>query len=105
MISGYYILPISVFHATASVEPFHACAHQIDETHVIGWAQFLDHGHEQRFLEREGVEPLPETRQPHSISDSHATLLQKYGVKRGDTSLDVSERLVEVAGHCMKLPG
>lgn len=104
MISGYYILPIDVFHATASKEPFHGCAHQIDETHVICWARFPDPGHEQRFRAREGVEALPDARQSHSISDSHGALLQKYGVKRGDTTLDVSERLAESAGHCMKLP-
>lgn len=105
MISGYYILPISVFHAAASKEPFHASAHQIDETHVICWARFPDAGHEQRFLARNGVEALPDATRNQPITDDHAVRLQRYGVRPGDTTMDVCDRLVAVVGHCMKLPG
>ncbi|GEM_PF-3422614 len=106
MISGYYILPISVFHAAASKEPFHACAHQIDPAgrDVICWARFPDSGHEQRFIAREGVEALPDPTRNQPITHDHAIRLQKYGVKRGDTTLDVKDRLMEVAGQCMRLP-
>jgi hypothetical protein len=104
MIVGYYILPIDVFHAAAKEDPFHACAHQVDDTHVICWARFPDHGHEQRFLAREGVEALPDARRSSPIHESHADRLERYGVRRGHSTLDVSDRLVEVAGHCMKLP-
>ena len=104
MIVGYYILPIEVFHAAAKEDPFHACAHQIDDTHVICWARFPDHGHEQRFLAREGVEALPDARPAQPIASHHAGRLEKYGVQRGHTTMDVSDRLVEVAGNCMKLP-
>ena len=104
MIIGYYILPLDTFHAAAKEDPFHACAHQIDDTHVICWARFPDHGHEQRFLAREGVEALRDARRAEAIDSSHAIRLAKYGVQRWHTTLDVSDRLVEVAGHCMKLP-
>jgi hypothetical protein len=104
LIVGYYILPIDVFHAAAKEDPFHACAHQIDDTHVICWARFLDHGHEQRFLAREGVEALPDARRDRAIAKHHAKRLERYGVKDGHSTLDVSDRLIEVAGHCMKLP-
>ena len=104
MLVGYYILPIDVFHAAAREDPFHACAHQIDDTHVICWAKFPDHGHEQRFLAREGVEALPDARRPRAIDPQHVSTLRKYGVRPEHTTLDVSDRLVEIAGHCMKLP-
>jgi hypothetical protein len=104
MLVGYYILPIEVFHAAAKEDPFHACAHQIDDTYVICWARFPDHGHEQRFLTREGVEPLPDARRNQAVGDRHENRLEKYGVKSWHTTLDVSDRLVELVGHCMKLP-
>lgn len=104
MITGYYILPIEVFHAAAKEEPFQACAHQIDETHVICWARFSDQGHETRFLARDGIEALPDHRRNQPIADHQASRLEKYGVRPGQTTLDVSERLAEVAGHAMRLP-
>src|SRR5438270_13031740 len=104
MIAGYYIIPIEVFHAAAKAEPFQACAYQIDETHVICWARFPDQGHQTRFLAREGVEPLPDVRGNHSISERHASQLEKYGIRSGHRTLDVCECLVEAAGHWMKLP-
>src|SRR5437868_14888349 len=104
MIVGYYILPLETFYAAAKEDPFQACAHQIDDTHVICWARFPDHGHEQRFLAREGVEALPDARRSQPIHESHADKLAKYGVRRDHSTLDVSDRLVDVAGHCMKLP-
>src|SRR5947208_449663 len=104
MIAGYYIIPIEVFHAAAKAEPFHACAHQIDETHVICWARFPDAGHESRFLALEDVQTLPCVRGNDPIAEHHASMLEKYGVRSGHTTLDLCERLVEVAGHCMKLP-
>jgi hypothetical protein len=107
MTSGYYILPLAIFHASASKEPFHACAHQIDPAgrDVICWARFPDPGHEQRFLAREGVEALPDATRNQPIKDDHAIRLQRYGVRPGHTTMDVSDRLVAVVGHCMKIPG
>jgi hypothetical protein len=104
MIVGYYILPLETFHSAAKEDPFQACAHQIDDTHVICWARFPDHGHEQRFLSRQGVEALPDARRSEAIHKTHVARLAKYGVEHWHSTLDVSDRLVEVAGHCMKLP-
>jgi hypothetical protein len=104
MISGYYILPLTVFHSLTSTEPVEACAHQIDDVDVICWARFLDPGHEARWLARSGVEALPDIRQKRTIEPRHAAKLQKYGVTVDDTTLDVNEKLASVAGACMKLP-
>jgi len=104
MICGYYILPLDTFHAAGTAEAVEACAHQIDETHVICWARFRDHGHEARWLAQSGVEALPDARQRRAIDPRHVARLQKYGVAAGDTTADVSEKLAAVAGVCMRLP-
>ena len=50
------------------------------------------------------VEALPDARRDRAIDKHHAKRLEKYGVKAGHSTLDVSDRLSDVAGHCMKLP-
>jgi hypothetical protein len=105
MIFGYYILPLAVFHGASTAEPVEACAHQIDDTYVICWARFRDHGHEARWLAQSGVEALPDVRQRRALDPQHVAMLQKYGVAANDTTADVSDKLAAIAGNCMKLPG
>lgn len=104
MIVGYYILPKSIFHVAASEDPFHACAHEIDDTHVICWARFLDAGHESRFLAHEGVESLPDVRSNRTVSAQAVARLSKYGAQANHTTLDIGDLLCSAAGTCMKLP-
>ena len=99
----YYIVPKDEFFRACKEDPFGANAHDIDETHVIVLARFSDHGQQFRFEQRAGVEALPDPRSAKSIASAHAAKLAKYGVQQGHTTLDVSDRLAEVAGHYMKL--
>ena len=104
MIVGYYILKKDAHHEFCSQESTHSCSTELVDGHVIIWARFHDHGHEKRFIDKTGAEPLPDPRRLTKISLRHAFLLAQHGIKEEHTTMDVSDCLEKSVGIGMRLP-